>query len=447
MAAPQQPISAPPAVQPVQAQLQAGNTQRVNWWDTLSRVWPSMGALVELDKRNRIIDGQPLPRPIRRDEDVVKLQLGERRYERELRQFASHGGPDTTNLINYQYPLADQIFTYNPLAPSSHPTANNRALPYDKNFEQTLEDIGIHLGDRQLEPMPNNVEGMKVALGKQVSQTDEGLLNTLRLDRFRRIFAGGLNVNRMKAETFRILATLHVPGDRPAVGVDLDNFSGLQGNTLATARPDQYYGLYKRHLKPEDLTDLGPIIASLNHEIVPSQDDNQPILPNLFVEFKVGNELMPTVSLRQVCHYGALGARAMQHLKSYGQPSLIFDNVASAFTVTICNGVLDIYTHHLTPASSNPDLPFECHMTHVERWDMKDNLTTLNAGVRAFRHVRVYAKTRRNKLINSKLEEIRATPISSESESSASECEDLETLYRLIESEIQARGIQTTPDP
>jgi hypothetical protein len=100
MAAPQQPISAPPAVQPVQAQLQAGNTQRVNWWDTLSKVWPSMEALVELDKRNRIIDGQPLPRPIRRDEDAVKLQLGERRYERELRQFASHGGPDTTNLIN-----------------------------------------------------------------------------------------------------------------------------------------------------------------------------------------------------------------------------------------------------------------------------------------------------------------------------------------------------------
>lgn len=69
-----------------------------------------MGALVELDKRNRIIDGQPLPRPIRRDEDAVKLQLGERRYERELRQFASHGGPDTTNLINVSMMTDDQMF-------------------------------------------------------------------------------------------------------------------------------------------------------------------------------------------------------------------------------------------------------------------------------------------------------------------------------------------------
>lgn len=313
--------------------------------------------------------------------------------------------------------MADEIFSNNPFAPSSHPTANNRALPYDKNFEQTLEDIGIHLaiGDRQ--PMPNNVGGMKVALGKRVSRTNEGLLNTLRLHRFRRIFAGGLSVDRMKAETFRILAKLPVPNDPPAVGVDLDNFSGLQGNTLATARPDQYYGLYKQRLDSETLADLNPILESLNHVIVPSQDERQPILPNLFVEFKAGNELMPTVSLRQACHYGALGARAMQHFKSYGQPGLIFDDTARAFTVTICNGVLDIYTHHLTP-SSNPDLPFECHMTHVERWDMKDNLMTLNAGVRAFRHVRVYAATRRKKLINSKIREIKATPSSSQSENS-----------------------------
>jgi hypothetical protein len=58
-----------------------------------------MGALVELDQRNRTVDMQnPRSSPNRRDENAVIAELGERQYVKELQQFARHGGPDMTSL-------------------------------------------------------------------------------------------------------------------------------------------------------------------------------------------------------------------------------------------------------------------------------------------------------------------------------------------------------------
>ena len=231
-----------------------------------------------------------------------------------------------------------------------------------------------------------------MVLQKKTSKGSEQDLDKLNLNEFHDTLLD-LRVDRMKEKVLHGILVDRREINKPAAEVHFDNLSELKGDTLSDAKPDLYYGLGRKQVLKLD----PQVLASLDSVIVPSRDRKNPILPNMFVEFKAG-ELMSAVVYRQACHYGALGARAMQHLVSYGKPELIFDEVARTLTVTFCNGVLDIYAHHLAP-SSNPDLPFECYMTHVQGWNMKNSLEEMKNGVRGYRNARNWARDRREMLI------------------------------------------------
>jgi hypothetical protein len=86
----------------------------------------------------------------------------------------------------------------------------------------------------------------------------------------------------------------------------------------------------------------------LNDYIISSIKEDLLILPNNFLEIKGFND-SAAVAKRQSYYDGALGARVMHELQSYGLPELVYDNNSYAITSIYHGGtsILQIYTTHL----------------------------------------------------------------------------------------------------
>jgi hypothetical protein len=65
----------------------------------------------------------------------------------------------------------------------------------------------------------------------------------------------------------------------------------------------------------------------LNKHIIPSSHTHLTAVPNFSLEAK-GPDGSPAEALRQACHNGAVGERAMHSLKMYGQDKSVYDNTA-----------------------------------------------------------------------------------------------------------------------
>jgi hypothetical protein len=89
-----------------------------------------------------------------------------------------------------------------------------------------------------------------------------------------------------------------------------NNLQTLTDERTVDAKPDFYDGAHPDQLSPhlrEELADF----------LVPSRLSRIPILPNFFVETK-GSDGSFLVIKRQACYGGALGARGMERLRTYG---------------------------------------------------------------------------------------------------------------------------------
>ncbi len=104
----------------------------------------------------------------------------------------------------------------------------------------------------------------------------------------------------------------------------------------------------------EDLTDgsLVPGNPDRYHSARPEQLDQQVrtqldghIVPNFFLTAK-GPDGSLAVAKRQACYDGALGARGMNSLQTYGDPELDSDNKAYTLTSIYHGGTLTIYANY-----------------------------------------------------------------------------------------------------
>lgn len=92
--------------------------------------------------------------------------------------------------------------------------------------------------------------------------------------------------------------------------VPFGNLKDLIDCPLPQNKPDVYYCA-----RPEQL-DQGVRDAFSRH-IIPSTQDNPPVVPNFFLEVK-GPDRVPAVAKQQACYDGASGARGMHSLQPYG---------------------------------------------------------------------------------------------------------------------------------
>jgi hypothetical protein len=168
------------------------------------------------------------------------------------------------------------------------------------------------------------------------------------------------------------------------------NLDHLTDGTLVPGNPDLYYGA-----RPEQLN--RQVRDELSGQIVPSTQHDLPILPNFVLAAK-GPDGSAAVAGRQASYDGALGARAMHSLQSYGQDKPTYDNNAYAITSIYHNGQLKMYTSY--PAQPNgPGSRPEYYMTQLGAFAMTNNLKTCVDGLQAFRNARDWTKEQRDEAI------------------------------------------------
>ena len=210
---------------------------------------------------------------------------------------------------------------------------------------------------------------------------------------FRRFKRADTHASKEQAVTISVAPIIEGDfGDPKCLGggYPFGNLAHLTDGTLAPAKPDRFYGAppYQLHRQ---------IRQEISNQIIPLTQNNLPIVPNFFLEAK-GPDRTPAVAERQACYDGALGARGIHALQSYGQEKPAYDNNAYTITSTYASGQLKLYTTHLAKPRG-PGFPHEYIMTQLKGWAMTSDPETFRQGASAYRNARDWAKEKRDELI------------------------------------------------
>ncbi|KAF1355819.1 hypothetical protein EJ07DRAFT_63674, partial [Lizonia empirigonia] len=215
-----------------------------------------------------------------------------------------------------------------------------------------------------------------------------------------------------------------------AGAVPFGNLEVLTDRPLTQGKPDVYYGA-----RPEQLD--GGVRDALGHHIIPSTQDNLPVAPNFYTEVK-GPDGSLAVAGRQACYNGALGARGMHSLQTYGQAETTYDSNAYTVTNTYHGGTLKMYTSHVGPPRAVGGRP-ETYMNQINGYNLTGNVNNFRAGATAYRNARDWTKEQRDTTILRANELYRAQAEASVNYASASPAlsfvtaEESETTYALTQ--------------
>ncbi|KAG8421621.1 hypothetical protein J3458_003487 [Metarhizium acridum] len=143
--------------------------------------------------------------------------------------------------------------------------------------------------------------------------------------------------------------------------------------------PDLYHGARPKQL---DIR----VRREQSRKINPSSQSDLPILANFFLKAKGPNGTL-SVASRQSCYNGALGARGMLSLQSYGQPEPKYDNKAYTISSIYHGGTLKMYTSHPIPPRTPEGKPGFV-TTQIKTWGLTSNADTFRQGTSAFRNAR-----------------------------------------------------------
>lgn len=187
-------------------------------------------------------------------------------------------------------------------------------------------------------------------------------------------------------------------------GIPFKNLDDLTDGTLKPGNQDLYYGA-----RPEQLD--RQVWNALTGHITPTTEDQLPIVPNFFPSAKGSNGTL-IVADRSACYDGALGARGMHSLQSFGRDEPLYDNSAYVISSTYHYGLLTMYTNHPVQPSNHGDKP-EIYMNELKDWYMPNDVGTLRQGATAFRNARDWASKQRDEAIswaNARANDIQAEP-------------------------------------
>ncbi|RJE18550.1 hypothetical protein PHISCL_09110 [Aspergillus sclerotialis] len=376
------------------------------YWDNLSKIWLTKGALKELDRRNSYLEPrQEYHRPVTRQFNAERKKRWKPRFApdflrdctpsclKQLERFSKLGGPDLSNLRNYpepgnplDEPMTSQERKRSALSqstsslPTSSKTGASKPITkksktgtYTPNFQQYLIDNGIY-------PNRFNPNGRRPALPNNWDDINKRLVQrrpSLSLLEFSQEDFGDFQQIDADAEVGDKVKEFVMPkiegkiGDLKCVGGGylFGNLADLTDGKLAKAKPDRFYSARPHQLNQQ-------ICQQLSDLIIPSTRNHRPI----------------------ACYYGALGARAMHALQVYQQQKPIYDNNAYTITSTYADGALKLYTTHLTEPKGADCRP-EYIMTQLGGWMMTNNLETSRQGASAYRNTRDWAKEKRDEFI------------------------------------------------
>jgi uncharacterized protein YdaT len=278
---------------------------------------------------------------------------------------------------------------------TSNTTTSKSTGPYNRNFQQNLIDGGVYpdgyeYPDGRIPAQPANWEEIHQRLAEPRASLSPSRFTDEDFRKFKRADA---LASKEKQVTTSVIPIIEGDiGDAKCVsgGIPFTNLDQLTDGTLVPGNPDIYYGA-----RPEQL--YRQIRDELSGYIVPSTQDDLPILPNFFLAAK-GPDGSAAVAKRQACYDGALGARGMDSLLSYGLENRGQDNNAYTFTSIYHDGTLKMYTSHRVRSAIPGSRPEG--VTHqFNTWGMTGNVETFRQGATHYRNGKAWAKEQRDKAI------------------------------------------------
>jgi hypothetical protein len=266
-----------------------------------------------------------------------------------------------------------------------------RSSAYDKDFEQHIVDYRIYLEGYEYPDGRTTPEPASEELRQRLAQPRPSLSPSRWPDSkfkdFKQKNARVIDEGDVMRNVILIMC-----GNSDILSRQNLLFTGLDSmtnGTTVTARPDFYDGARLGDIDKQVRQDLGSYIIPTGHMMAP-------VAPNFFLEVKRPSG-GADVAKRQACYDGALGARAMHKLQSYGQDEPVYDGNAYTITTTYHDGTLKMYTTHPTQAE---DGTTEYHMSQVSGFALTDNPDTCRRGFTAFRNGREWAQEQRDVFIS-----------------------------------------------
>lgn len=267
--------------------------------------------------------------------------------------------------------------------------------PYDRNFEQNLVDGGVYPDyyidqDGRWKPQPNNWEEIRQRLAQPRRSLSPSKIFTEAYAEFR--FKDRFTykeVDMMKTVIPIIEGTVKHP-DCVTGGTPFGNLDQLTNVILTPGNPDRYYGA-----RPEKLDRR--VRIDLSGQIIPTTETKHPIVPNFFLAVN-GPSGLPVVAQRQACYDGALGARGMHSLQSWGQDKPVYDNNAYVLTSRYSDGQLKMYTSHVYHPTGRWKKPEIC-MHQITGSSMSGDVESFRKGALAYRNGIDWAREQRDDAI------------------------------------------------
>ncbi|KAL2402650.1 hypothetical protein ABEF93_002762 [Exophiala dermatitidis] len=361
-----------------------------SFWNRLSRVHLSRGALREFDRRT-----SGAKQPVSTLLSSIHTSSGP--ATKSVKRFARHGGPDLTHIRGFAV-LADQDDTMSESnssrkrssASGGSGASRKSKSSYDPNFGQNLIDAGIYPHDEISQP--NNAQDIRDEMAKYRASLSPSRFGDEDFKAFTRLCNRAGDEATVRADIMSIIAGESREKHYYAADRQFNHLEPLAAD-LPKAVPDLYDGAYPREIERRVRRDLGK-------HIVPCNNTSLPAAPNFFLEGKSEGG-RADVAKRQACHDGAIGARAMHSLQNYQSAEPIYDGNAYSYSSTYHQGTatLQHYAHHLT-GPKTPGEPPECHTTLLNGFQMSGNINSFREGARGFRNTRDRAKTDRDKFID-----------------------------------------------
>ena len=272
---------------------------------------------------------------------------------------------------------------------------------YDTAFQQKLVDSHIYYPHYEYPggtktPKPDNWDYINERLARSRASLSPSRFTREQHDDFVRKDANAAKEDMVKKRVIPIIEGTIKEGTIKDIGTQSGNipFTNLAPlvatNKLVNGNPDIYYGA-----RPEQL-DLR-VREELEQFIIPSTQHDLPILPNHFTAAK-GPDGTAAVARRQATYDSCFGARAQLYTRSYGQVELQFDNNAYTVSTIYNDGMLKIYTNHLTPPNITGQPP-NYYMTLVRCFAMDDSPEVWRDGAKYYRNSIDMAEEFRNEAI------------------------------------------------
>ena len=279
--------------------------------------------------------------------------------------------------------------------------------PYNRNFQQHLIDSGIYphayrRPDGRVPAKPDNWEEINRMLSQPRPSLSPSKFSEEAHEKFVQADADAAKEKQVTTSVIPYIEGDIKDAKCVSGGIPFTNLAPLTDGTLVPGNPDIYYGA-----RPEQLDRR--VRDELGGHIIPSTQDDLPLAPNFFVAAK-GPDGSLAVAGRQASYDGALGARGMRSLQSYGQEEPVSVNTASTFSSIYHGGQLKMFTIHPSqPASSGSRSEYFIHQ--LRGWSMTSDPETFRQGATFYRNARDWAKEQRDEAIrraNEKVDEDRA---------------------------------------